>query len=245
MQENINNFFILDEPDRKRVGKRTYWVNLANKIFEKLKLSHRLKRLPDPNTDMNSIEMRINLFHLISMIINEKTEGEVVEFGTYLGETAILIQKTLNYLGSDKELHVYDTFDVKFSEFSSSVEEEMKKSFLSYNLQLPIIHKGFFEDTFPTGLPEKIAFAHIDCGILDDAEKHKEVMLYCLESLYPKLSKGGICVFMDYVDERNHKYARSTNPGVKMACDIFFKDKPEKIISLCANEGSHAYFKKI
>lgn len=243
MRENINNFFIQDEPDRKRVGKRTGMVKTANKILEKLGLSHRLTRLPDPNTDMNCVEMRINLFHIISMVINDKTEGEFVEFGTYLGETAILIQKTLNYLNSDKELHLYDTFDVKFSEFNTSVEEELIKSFASYNLQQPIIHKGYFQETFPTQLPDKIAFAHIDCGILGDVEKHKEVLLYCFEHLYPRLTKGGMCVLMDYVDERND--VLSTNPGVKLATDLFLKDKPETIVSLYANEGAHAYFRKL
>jgi O-methyltransferase len=243
MRENVNNFFVLDEPDRKRVGKRTGMVNMANKLFEKLGLVHRLTRLPDPNTDMNSLEMRINLFHLLSTLISEKIEGDVVEFGTYIGETAIFMKKTLNYLKSDKPFHVYDAFDIKFSEFNTSVEDEMRQSFQNYNLELPIIHKGYFEDTFPTQLPDVISFAHIDCGILGDVEKHKEVLLYCLENLYPRMSKGAMCVFMDYVDERNG--IPCSNPAVKMACDIFFEDKPETFVSLYANLGAHAYIRKV
>ena len=239
MNEIKNNFFVQNELEKKVKGKRTFYVNLINRLFEKFNLLHRLTKIPDPFSDMTVIEHRLNLYHLLTSVIENGVEGDVVEFGVYTGETALLLQKTLKLHGSPKTLHLYDTFDVKFVDFEESVESELMNNFKSNNLDLPVIHKGLFQDTFPSQLPDKIAFAHIDCGLGGNVELHRDVLLYCLEQLYPRLTQGGICALMDYDIVRNEK---ANNPGVKMAADLFFADKPEAVFALFGDQG---YFKKL
>lgn len=58
------------------------------------------------------------------------------------------------------------------------------------------------------------------------------------------MSKGAVCVLMDY-----HVLAVNNqsdyNPGVKLAADEFLSTLPENMISLYANQYSHGYFRKL
>ena len=64
-----------------------------------------------------------------------------------------------------------------------------------------------------------------------------------LTYVYPKLSKGAIVVIDDYCDPEIHN-VNNILPGVKKACDEFFKDKKEKVDVLIAGCESHGYFRK-
>ena len=94
--------------------------------------------------------------------------------------------------------------------------------FQRYNLQLPKIHKGWFSDTLPNGLPEKICFAYLDGDLY-------ESILVSLEHVYPKLTKGAICLIDDYNDPSVDPLGWNSLPGVKKACDEYLADKPEKV----------------
>jgi O-methyltransferase len=59
------------------------------------------------------------------------------------------------------------------------------------------------------------------------------------------MSNGAICVLMDYHDKTVNNIAYNINPGVKLGCDEFLSDKPERIISLYGNQYSHGYFRKV
>jgi len=65
-----------------------------------------------------------------------------------------------------------------------------------------------------------------------------------LEHVYPRLSRGAICVIDDYADPDAYPEAWNKLPGVKQACDEFFADKPEKVSFIYSADMSHGYFRK-
>lgn len=50
---------------------------------------------------------------------------------------------------------------------------------------------------------------------------------------------------MDYHDSSLGNAGYDVNPGVKLACDEFLRNKPEQMISLYGNQYSHGFFKKM
>ena len=66
-----------------------------------------------------------------------------------------------------------------------------------------------------------------------------------LHHVYFRLSKGAVLLFMDYHDPISTFKGVPINPGVKAACDLFFKDKPEKVFTLYGNQYSHGYIIKM
>ena len=238
----MNNFFITDPPFAKPSQSR--FANYINWMIKQLGYGYKLERLPDGMTDMNSVEQRMNYYLLLDSIITNKVVGDVVELGCYTGQCALLFQHIIQQKQSSKRLHLYDSFETKFA-FTGNVEEELLNNFKLANLKAPILHKGYFNETLPTQLPEKLSFVHIDCGFGGDSSVHRDIMVYCLEQIYPKLSKGALCMLMDYHNDEDGNAGISVNPGVKLACDVFLKDKPEYIVSLYSKDHCHGFFRKM
>ena len=238
----MDNFFITDQPFGLK--KNSPIVNLINKGLRLVKAGYRIQPRPDPIADMNTIEQRINYFHLLDAVIANNIPGDIVELGCFTGQCAMLFQKVIEMNESDKKLHLYDSFESKFG-IRGSVETTLNNNFAHSGLTLPILHKGYFEQTIPEQLPDKIAFVHIDCGSGRDRFEHKKTIIHCLESVYPRMSKGAVCVMMDYHDNTVDTTGFDVNPGVKLGCDEFLAGRPEKIISLYGNQYSHGFFKKV
>lgn len=236
----MNNFFINDFTSSHQKINSPFW-RFSSKALKKL-TGFVLAPYNDPNKEMNNVEQRINYYHLLNNTLENGIEGEVVELGTYVGQCALLFSKVLQTHNSKKEFHVFDSFEINFAE-KGNIEKIFIENFKNASLPLPMIHKGLFENTLPTELPEKIAFVHIDCGWGGDVELHKKIMRYCLEQIYPRMTKGAVCALMDYYDP--HEINRDLNSGVRPATDAFLQDKPEKVISLYAGDCSHGYFKKL
>ncbi|GAA4919827.1 TylF/MycF/NovP-related O-methyltransferase [Mucilaginibacter defluvii] len=239
----MNNYFITQKPYSIQDRKESKTIDLVNKGLRFLKTGLHIKQ-QDTSVDMNTVEQRINYYHLIDSVIAYNVPGEVIELGCFTGQCAILFEKVIEQNGSDKKLHLFDSFHVPFT-FKGNVEEELKENFRLAGLKQPIIHKGDFKDTLPNELPEGIAFVHIDCGFGGDKYAHRDVMLHCFESIYPRMAKNAVCILMDYYDPEENAQGIDINPGVKLAFDIFFKDKPEKIVALFGEMYNHAYFRKM
>lgn len=239
----MNNYFITQPPYSVNRRKNSPLINFVNKGLRYLKTGYNVQQL-DTSVDMNTVEQRINYYHLLDNVIINNIPGDVIELGTFTGQCAVLFEKIIELRGSDKKLHVYDTFGVSFK-FKGDIEEKLKENFSAASLQLPLIHKGDFFDTLPAELPEKLSFIHIDCGFGGDPQAHKKVMLHCLESIYPRMSTGAICILMDYNDPAENGVAHDVAPGVKLACDEFLAGKPEKIEVLFGNQYLHACFRKV
>jgi O-methyltransferase len=238
----MNNYFITQKPYSVNNRKESKLLVFVNKGLRFLKTGYNIQQ-QNTSVDMNTLEQRINYFHLLNSVISEGIPGEVVELGCFTGQCAVLFQKVIEQRKSDKKLHLFDSFFATFKH-KGSVEEELTRNFERANLQQPTVHKGSFEDTLPSQLPDNIALVHIDCGYGGDKFEHKAVMLHCFKSIYPKMPKGAICILMDYYNKNEHAEGIDINPGVKLAYDDFFADKPEQIICLFGNQYNHAYFRK-
>ena len=146
-------------------------VTLTNKVLNKLRTSYRIV-LPEPQF-MSSLEFRMNLFHKVTEAVHGPA-GDFVEVGCNAGYSSVIIQKVLKEAGSGRALHAYDSFeglpaDVHAKDQSAYEPGEMAASlerfhenFAELGLPLPHVHKGWFADTLPGTLPERIAFALID-----------------------------------------------------------------------------------
>ncbi|MGF7079087.1 TylF/MycF/NovP-related O-methyltransferase [Mucilaginibacter gilvus] len=237
----MSNYFITRPPFGKLKGKSSL-IAFANKVLRYMKTGYTVSPV-DTIVDMNTIEQRINYYHLLDNVLSAEITGDVIELGTFTGQCAMLFQKVLEQNQSGKALHLYDTFESKYT-IKGSVEEQLIQNFKSAGLSLPILHKGLFEDTIPGQLPSQISFVHIDCGFGGDPQQHKSVITYCLEAVYPRMQKGAVCILMDYYDEAVNEAGFDAHPGVKMACDEFLKDKPEVISCLYGNQYYHGFFRK-
>ncbi|MGH3751279.1 MAG: TylF/MycF/NovP-related O-methyltransferase [Pseudonocardiaceae bacterium] len=115
----------------------------------------------------------MNMYHLVSQVIAYGVDGDVVELGCNEGQSAVLIQRVINNLGSTKVLHLYDSFeglpstaagdDSSYQERDlATTEDAVRASFHRYGLPQPVVHRGWFSETLPAGLPASISFAHPD-----------------------------------------------------------------------------------
>ena len=218
---------------------------------------------------MLSLEQGINIHLLLTQIILVDIPGDVVELGCWNGQSAVLIQKTLDLYDSQKKLHVYDSFeglpepherdeDTYFKKgWCTTGQENLHRVFKTFDTRLPEIHPGWFNDTLADELPEKIAFAHMDGDFYTSIKES-------LDHTYHRLSAGAIVVIDDYCEPDiqkntvaqviNNRYRREFEqrvidkpnalPGVKSACDEFFQDKPEQVSALFAGIAPHGFFRK-
>ncbi|MEK7571968.1 MAG: TylF/MycF/NovP-related O-methyltransferase [Patescibacteria group bacterium] len=199
--------------------------------------------------DWSNVEQAINIYHLLTQTVLLKIPGDIVELGSYDGTTSILIQKTLDQLGSKKTIHAYDSFEglpekstkdgvtAFYAGSCKTQKEALIHNFKQHKTKLPKIHEGWFADTLPKGLPKQISFAHLDGDFYSS-------IFESLINVYPKLSKGAIVVIDDYSDPKVHD-VNNILPGVKKACDEFFKDKKEQVGVLIAGGETHGYFRKL
>jgi O-methyltransferase len=195
-------------------------------ITEKL-----ITQYPVPICSSSPSKMTHVLKELEYILLNN-IEGQVVELGIESGQTSIYIQRMLKEYKSDRQFHVYDSFigipkpskvDVEnveqpFTEGTcSSSKEVFINRFKSENVELPIIHTGFFADIPDEEYPNKIAFAFFDGDLYSS-------IFDSFNKTYNKLVCGARVVIDDF------KWCRT--PGVEVAVKEFLKDKPEKEIFL-------------
>jgi O-methyltransferase len=95
-------------------------------------------------------------------------KGDVVELGCNTGDSSILITKLLQTHNSDKKLAVYDSFEglpaaqpidgtIYKEGYRRTSEDVLEENFRAHKLPVPEIHKGWFQDTLPNGLPDRIS----------------------------------------------------------------------------------------
>lgn len=233
----LNRWFDWGQPGAER------WITRINQGLRRLHSPWGLCPLVDPSRDMTNIEQRINLWHLASQPLAYNVPGDLVELGCFDGKTATIFAQVMMQWGNDRQLHLYDHFQMSFSLTGRDIQQEVIKNFQAVGCSPPIIHNGDFAATVPAELPEQIAFVHIDCGYGGDVEMHRATVLFLLEQVYPRMSPGAIGVLMDYYDPTLCS-GSNFNPGVGLAAQDFFADKPEKVGVLWAKEYTHGYFRR-
>jgi O-methyltransferase len=246
---SLSNYFITEYFDWPRQvlkpGKRARFIN---RLLGVLGSASRLT--PVPLTLMTTVEQRINLFHLATQVLAYNVPGDFVELGCNHGQSSVLFQKLIMRYDPSRELHVYDSFEGLPSPASAdgedpdfiegamkTTEDRLKANFKNHNLPEPVIHKGWFSDTLPAGVPDQVAFAYLDGDLY-------ESILVSLRYIYPRLVKGAICVIDDYSNPEVYKEWTQL-PGVKKACDEYLADKPEYVEQLYSGVCPHGYFRKL
>lgn len=160
-------------------------------------------------------------------VLTRQVDGDVVEFGCYIGTTTLFARRVLDELGEsgNRRLYAYDSFaglPEKTAADSSGVGLQFqggelsvsKKQFLQEfqraHLQPPIVHKAWFKDLTQPDLPQKIAFAFLDGDFY-------ESILTSLQLVWPRLSPGGVITIDDY--------EREALPGPARAVRDFFQNE--------------------
>lgn len=197
---------------------------------------------------MTSIDRLVNLYHLLSQVLVFGVPGDVVELGCHRGRTSVLLRMVIDHYAPERRLLVYDSFqgmpapgphDKYLHEGQYAVTpESVAESFRRWDVAPPEIVAGWFADTLPDRLPERIAFAYLDSDFEDSVRTS-------LEHVYPRVASKGIICIDDYSDPNENHRAWKHLPGVKRACDAFFADKPEDLSVLTGKSRlAMAYVRK-
>lgn len=189
-------------------------------------MSALISKYPIISDQVDEYELLVILREL-QEVLGKDIEGEVLEFGCYVGTTSLFFQRIL--IGSGRQLHVYDSFaglPEKQAEDSSPIGDQFKTgvlksskkalitNFKSANLSLPVIHKSWFDQLSTQDIPGSVAFAFLDGDYYNS-------ILTCLKLVWPKLSARAIIVVDDYQS--------SQLPGVSKAVDLWLKTHPATI----------------
>jgi len=183
-----------------------------------------------------SFEQIIKLVLYLNDTLEQNIDGDVVEFGCYVGESSKYLMKTLLEYNSNKKLYLYDSFEglpplSKWEEGSGwepgtlkSTEEILESNFKNNNLPIPIIHKDWFKDIPVDKLPEKISFAFLDGDFYDS-------IYDSLNKIFDRVSDNGYIFF--------HDYQRFDLPGVRSAIEDVFKERgiDYTVIEICEQLG--------
>ena len=198
------------------------------------------KILSSPNKQIDpsiiNFDQITNLVKYLHNSIENNIEGDVVEFGCYVGESSKFLMRTLIENESTKKLYVYDSFEglpplSKWEEGTGwragtlkSTEEILISNFEQNELPSPIIHKDWFKDVPEDKLPEKISFAFLDGDFYDS-------IYDSLNKVFDRVSDGGYICF--------HDYQRVDLPGVRAAIEDTFKEKGVEytVIEVCEQLG--------
>jgi hypothetical protein len=152
--------------------------------------------------------------------------GDFVECGVSTGSG---IKTVMDYLGGKafpKVFWGYDTFDYNPVQGHSSVGQadgfynQTVARFNGYQ-QVRLI-KGFIPDSFAQGMPEQIAYFHID---MNNAVGE----IAALESLFDLVVSGGVIVLDDY--------EWSIYRGQKQAEDPWFEARGYRVVPLPTGQG--------
>lgn len=181
-----------------------------------------LRKYPLRSDMINEKHVR-RVLDCLDWTIKHGIHGDIVELGCNAGNMAVYLQAVA--LQAGKQYHAYDSFEglpaiapqdetpartAKPGDLAVSLEQFVEK-FNEYNLQLPIIHQGWFKEQ---SYPRCISFAFLDGDFFDS-------IMDSWKAIYPRLTPGAVvCV---------HDYGFEPLPGVKSACDYFMNQLDESM----------------
>lgn len=177
-----------------------------------------VQQYPIISEQIEKQELKVILREL-SGVLDKKVEGDVVEFGCYIGTTSLFLQRMIT--NDKRKLYVYDSFqglpDKSTHDQSpvgqqfeagklAATKQELIRNFKKAGLPLPHVTKGWFTDMRTDDVPAVIAFAFLDGDYYDS-------VLYPLKLIWPHLSRGAVVVIDDYQNE--------ALPGASKAVDAW------------------------
>lgn len=146
----------------------------------------------------------MNLYMLIRFGLPQLESGDIVEFGSYKGGSAIFMASLLRSHGSDAKVFALDTYggmpttdairdlhnkgdfhDTDITDFEAAIDENGLEKWLT-----PV--QGVFSETFPRLLSggRRFALAHVDCDIYEGVK-------YAIAAARPVMVKDAYFVFDD------------------------------------------------
>jgi predicted O-methyltransferase YrrM len=152
---------------------------------------------------VQEVEKRANLFLLLKFYLPQLPRGDIIEFGSFRGASAIFMAKVCAELGINAEVWALDTFSGMPTP-DKSVDAHSAGDFMNTNLEelkvyaakcgLSNLHwvQGLFENTAEGVLAKsrRIVLAHIDCDI-------RSAVQYSYNIVKNRMANGGYIVFDD------------------------------------------------
>lgn len=142
----------------------------------------------------------LDLFQMLTELIRREVPGDIAEFGSYKGHSGWLIARSLQALGSDKQLWMFDMFEAfpdeqwGVDQFWSSTHAvdfgDVRDKLAAFpNVRLV---KGDFTQTLRDSAVQSLALAYIDC----DSYRATRYLLDTLPDDY--IEPGGLMICEDY-----------------------------------------------
>jgi asparagine synthase (glutamine-hydrolysing) len=210
-------------------------------LWKELHISQIARQVRTRNLTYLSTEKMRTLENALQNVIREGVEGDLLEFGVALGGSAIVIASQLK---NGAQFHGYDVFgmipppgpcddihshlryqeiregrsrgigDDTYYGYLDDLYDRVCRSFSEFGMPVDgrriVLHRGEFGATLHEGDVRPIAFAHIDCDWYDSVKM-------CLDTIAPRLSRGGRVVLDDYNDYGGCRSAvrdfLATHPG--------------------------------
>lgn len=206
------------------IDQNPLWNHILSERPEVIKL---IVGILDQKHTLMSFQEAVNLFRCVER--TSHLPGEIAECGTYRGGSAAIMAHANK---SRKTMRLFDTWE-GLPEVTEGVDKlkvgeiggmdgraglqktlEMLKGFDD----IVRYHIGFFPSS-ARDIPETARFSLVNL----DMDTYVST-LEGLKFFYPRMTRGGVIVC--------HDYWATGCPGVKMAVDEFFADKPETIMDL-------------
>jgi len=177
-----------------------------------------LKKYPIISDQIDVRELRVILFEL-EKLLKQGAIGSVVELGCYAGTTSLFIRRLLNAYQFAGEFHVYDSFaglPDKTSEDTSvagdqfvtgellATRKTFTENFKKAGLQLPVIHKAWFNDLTVDDIPNNVLFAFFDGDYYQSIKDSFRVVV-------PRINSFATIVVDDYASEALPGAAKATD----------------------------------
>lgn len=189
-----------------------------------------------------------NIEFCVNDTIKNNIPGDLIETGVWRGGSVIFMRALLKVAGvTDKTVWVADSFEglpkpdadkyaadkgdnhYVFSDVLAISQEQVMYNFEKYGLldsQVKFL-KGWFKDTLPTAPIEKLSVLRLDGDMYEST-------INALDSLYPKLSKGGYLIIDDF----------GVVPGCKLAV-IDYREKHNITEEIIRIDDAGAFWKKL
>lgn len=158
----------------------------------------------------------LDICQVVREVLRNGIPGDVVEFGSYKGHSGYLLARLLEAHGSDKKVHMFDTFEsfpgeaLGIDRFWSDTHPVIYEEVAAKLARCPNARlvKGEFEATVPASLPPRVCLAYVDCDSY-------RATRYLLDRVYDgALARGGVVAFEDY--------GHPALLGNRLAVDEFF-----------------------
>jgi len=221
LQPGLKRFMIY--PVSKVLGRAGLLLATRSNVQESKRIEGRI--WPGLADTMIGLKRLDNLQHCIETVLTEGVPGDFIETGVWRGGACILMRAVLAaYRIDDRVVFVADSFeglpppdenkypadkgDVHHKhDYLAVSRAEVENNFRKYGLldDQVVFLQGWFRDTLATAPIESLSILRLDGDMYGST-------IESLESLYPRLSKGGFCIVDDYA-----------LPGCKMAVDDYRK----------------------